>query len=791
MDQPEESSRFTTENYIDLMTSHGISFEGRIRPDKWGDYAAVFDEIRRIGQLRPEEFADKFLLEDEYAVDKAYNAARMSEEAWGCLENGDSDRICRKRPWKPMFEAKPANPVEAERLQRRRRKRLLCTCTRLELAQTRVRSSDQYSRLFSRQFDKSVDHEDMTSEAKKRLKRRPDRVIGLRPTGTLRQHLPSLQTRYSPFKRRNVVYPFIVIEAKPAENHGASFASMLRQTAFVTRTCLRLQQNLRQETGMPHQCLVWSFLSLGEEWRLYAAVPDGLGVQIFDLWHGTVLFPEGGLQLLLIIEHLCDWACEVYRPSVLTCLSGGRDNLLRSRLSPTGTDISSQLGDADLTLSRAASRAISLPSRSSVMRELAGGTTTGRLPKDTSAEPPEIELLLQVDSAGSLRGQDSHRWRRWATKAQDSSLPWTGKATIRHANQVELSFVQVTVPAKAGLLERCLAYCFPELTPKGAARKLLISLQDDDLAVTAPAPHPVKAAFQQRTPQSRRSTLEVRALVYFRSAISPEDWQVTRHVLAVLCDQQALRLLAETAEEVDPKIDRDMGMGMGMGMDRRDAITTSADWERFKQAINWPKYIGGTTSAGLALGRRQLCLRSLRDDDGSVRFEWTKFCPQQDGGVAGEDMLRMISWSHASSQKPPQVGFANAIPHQQLAPYLQTARCTLTVTVQANTDAQRSATPAALAVPNLRTSGVLIKKPTTGWPETVQEFCYLVTDEKVGFDDVALLGQLLEETRRRKELYSMVRKHTTYHQRDLAFIDRWIRVLKNELPHDTPFSQLT
>lgn len=136
---------------------------------------------------------------------------------------------------------------------------------------------DQDSRLFTRELDKHVEHEDLPEPLRKRLKRRrPDRVIGLGVTRTLRQYLPSLRTRYCPFRKVNVVYPFIVIEAKTAESGGASFGSILRQTAFVVRTCLRLQQNLQDDTGIPHQCIVWSFAIMGEEWRLYAAVPNGL-----------------------------------------------------------------------------------------------------------------------------------------------------------------------------------------------------------------------------------------------------------------------------------------------------------------------------------------------------------------------------------------------------------------------------------------------------------------------------------------------------------------------------------
>src|SRR5258706_6402627 len=105
-------------------------------------------------------------------------------------------------------------------------------------------------------------------------------------------------------------------------------------------------------------CLMAQRWSVYEHWPLFSHPVLTTKQQIFDLWHGTVLFPEGALQLLLIIDYLCDWACEVYRMSVIRCLTGGGPNFLNSRLSPSGTETSSLAGDAELI----ALRAMSLPS---------------------------------------------------------------------------------------------------------------------------------------------------------------------------------------------------------------------------------------------------------------------------------------------------------------------------------------------------------------------------------------------------------------------------------------------
>lgn len=156
--------------------------------------------------------------------------------------------------------------------------------------------SNEYPRIFTREIDRPIFHEDMSSQMRRRLRtQRPDRVIGLARTRTFKHLLPSLRKRCSAFNKRHVLYPFIVIEAKAAENtSNASFGSMLRQTAFAVRTCMRLQQNLKDETGLDHQCLVWNFVILGEDWRLYAAVPDGDGVVslLLKTNHGPYEFTE-------------------------------------------------------------------------------------------------------------------------------------------------------------------------------------------------------------------------------------------------------------------------------------------------------------------------------------------------------------------------------------------------------------------------------------------------------------------------------------------------------------------
>ena len=471
--------------------------------------------------------------------------------------------------------------------------------------------------------------------------------------------------------------------------------------------------------------------------------------KIFDLWHGTVLFPEGALQLLLIIDYLCDWACEVYRESVMRCLTGGASNLLKNRLSPIGTDTSSLAGDPELT----ALRVMSLPSRSFLAPDLSIDQMIG-LAGTSSPKFLKIEPLVKISTAALPEREDAHNWGRWATTEQDS-LPWAQRATIRHSNRVELSYLQVSMPEENRLLQTCLDSCFPSLSIMDAAKKLLISLEDDNLAVTTS----VKATSWQGN-QQEELILPVRALVYFRSALRPEDWQITRQVLCILCSEKAIQGLAEIAH-YRPYIPRS------------PKNNDDAQCERFLLAINSLNLIGGTRSAGLALLRRQLSLRAVGDNPRSSDFEWSKFSPQRNDGFKGAEFHGIMS--HALQHQ--EVSIQN-----HLKPYVEKNSCLCVV--PAGSD-QNGPPATALEIPNFRTQGVLIKKPKGGWGETAQNLCFLVMNENVWFDNESMLGQLMDESNKAREVFAMANTNAAYEHGDRAIIDKWILILKGELSHYT------
>ena len=362
-------------------------------------------------------------------------------------------------------------------------------------------------------------------------------------------------------------------------------------------------------------------------------------------------------------------------------------------------------------------------------------------------EFPAIEHLVQIAPI-ALSGGHIYSWQRWATSQQDVR-PWARRATIRHSNLVELRSLQVTMPETIHLIETCLTLCFPGLSIKDAARKLLISLQDDNIAVTA--------AVKATSVRPNDSILDIRALVHFRSRLGPDDWQITRQLLCILCTKKAIEGVAQIAE---------LNPSTHWSANRSD----SAQCKRFRQGINSLNAVGGSRSAGLALVRRQLCLRALADSTGSSTFGWTRFSPQRDDGLMGEELCGIMSGTLQRQEA--------SIP-DLLTPYIRKTTCLNIIPV---VKYQQGPLATGLGIPNFQARGILIKKPK-GWDETTQDFCFLIISEDVRFDDDMELGGLLEEANRAKELFQA---DATYNQGDRALIDRWVQILKCHLPQDTP-----
>lgn len=86
------------------MRDHKISFEGRVAPEQWGDYGSLFQEIRRIGDIKPDDFYAQYDQDDPVILDLQEQASKLTRGAWYCLNDHDTELGWRKEVEFPAFE---------------------------------------------------------------------------------------------------------------------------------------------------------------------------------------------------------------------------------------------------------------------------------------------------------------------------------------------------------------------------------------------------------------------------------------------------------------------------------------------------------------------------------------------------------------------------------------------------------------------------------------------------------------------------------------------------------------
>ncbi|KAJ5884496.1 hypothetical protein N7504_012068 [Penicillium tannophilum] len=309
-----------------MLSDNQINFEGPVNPTKWPQcHSTMFTAIRKIEDVRYNNYVEQFQSNNPRSLQKArtivkadclVSAAKQcrveetNEETWrdkterhllSTFSNAVECQKCKllRWPFEPRLGVQETQPNFA-----------LCNCIEDNLHGDRQPFADKRNAAYT---DRSVPGMGV---------RRPDRVIGFRKSPSLEIALkrhPDLNS--SPGKdARNILFPFLVLEAK-AENNSC-FSSVESQTALPIKILVDGQKSLRQ-TGKeaPDTALVWFMSFIGEEWRVYACVPDGSETQIIDLWHGCILRDDCALQLCLIVDLICDWAWNTLHKDIIRLLS--------------------------------------------------------------------------------------------------------------------------------------------------------------------------------------------------------------------------------------------------------------------------------------------------------------------------------------------------------------------------------------------------------------------------------------------------------------------------------------
>ncbi|KAJ5655918.1 hypothetical protein N7507_007868 [Penicillium longicatenatum] len=308
-----------------------LSFEGPINSTKWPQcHSALFSAIRKIEDVKYNQYVQHFqstrplssqksetIDKAEYLVSaaKQCRAEETNEDTWrdktenhllSTFSNTMECQKCKLLRWRWLSERRVEEETQSTLA--------LCKCIGNSLHGDRAASHHLFAEKRGPGF---VDR----SAAGIRVQY-PDRVIGFNNSPSLAaalQRHPDLSP--SPVKdARNILFPFLVLEAK-AENNSC-FSSVERQTALPIKRLVDVQKSLRETCkGLPDTALVWFLAFRGEEWIVYACVPDGNETRIIDLWHGCILRDDCALQLCLIVDLICDWAWHTLHRDILRLLS--------------------------------------------------------------------------------------------------------------------------------------------------------------------------------------------------------------------------------------------------------------------------------------------------------------------------------------------------------------------------------------------------------------------------------------------------------------------------------------
>jgi hypothetical protein len=340
---------------------------------------------------------------------------------------------------------------------------------------------------------------------------------------------------------------------------------------------------------------------------------------------------DGALQLLLIIDLICEWARDVFRFEISCCLAGGIQNLRENNLrsaSPTPT-YGSRFSSHEPQLERTTNSSVHGGVRSSPIPEtnmdtvdFAETASVASLTLQNSMmeldRPTEdyYPTVAQDESTETYSDTVSHPHLTWAKLSADA--PWAARAAIRHSNTCLFVFSHLSLPEDLDSLSSCLqqASSVGIGSTRAIAKSLVVSLTDHALVKNTTIDWILQLKnywLWETVYASIGSKNLLRALFAFRSYIRTSDWQVVRELWCISCTAQTLHNLATIA---------------GLNM---DGVLRSRIWQREKESLlpvsdfEALRRLTGSGAASAAISSKVLyhCLPS-RDggEAGSFGFPW-------------------------------------------------------------------------------------------------------------------------------------------------------------------------
>lgn len=540
--------------------------------------------------------------------------------------------------------------------------------------------------------------------------------------------------------------------------------------------CLKLQQDLKNVSGMNLHPLVWFMAFQGDDWHVYASICDDSSVvsdccptlqaigkltnrsqQVIELWRGTILNQDHALQLFQIVDYICDWARDIYRVNIIRCLAG--EEMFLRDITPAFTNISLQEGDPDVepTSSASSTPRLLIPDPSPLIdltldEEMAENEGIAAGVEDEVMEDVHPSMAANPGISDHCRIGDRHPLLKFSQLCYGPGH-WTNKATIRHANLVLFTFRHIVVPEERGALETFLVASGEAGGSLTNAQVLYRDLREPAAAVhiTSYGLSQLEMAWtQSETPTIADTDQTLRAWVFFQTFFRREDWQIVRQLSCITFSPRAVETLATIALD---------GCNTNPGP---VCEPTAHRCPCLVKAVEALRLLHGKDSAAGAMLGLTLNLELGLHGSADIHFQWAR---AQDAVPPSHPMIALMQTSNAS-------------PHLRLSSLLTeilVKKPTPRLLIAFLKPAKRTGARGAL----------LLKKPHL-WHSACPTYCLLVLKES-DLSDEAELGDTILRVVEAREIFG-VRGHgqgvTAIGVTDHACFKLWADILRRKVPFD-------
>ncbi|KAL4964975.1 uncharacterized protein BDV14DRAFT_174059 [Aspergillus stella-maris] len=576
------SGKLTPQAQHALIRKYHISIQGPIRRQDWPQkYASIFSLVRDMERVSYDQYKEIDFADDSarrVAMFNLYNRVERlvaqaqklrealdNEETWRLktenliLERFETEvdcHVCGDRRWISDFQATCNCPTSMAQLEDRRRSRKLCQCSEYQRAKLLAEHMSHIS-FVTKGSCTFVDNSMPEIQNNILSRHRPDRVVGLGQTPEL-AHLLAANPRVLATVNGDdgdMFFPFLVLEAK-SEKNSVGFESIERQTVFPIRAMLGLQRALQEASGVQTDPLVWFLANRGDEWRIYGCVPSSHRIQIIDLWHGSILRHDSALQLLLVVDLLCDWARDIYMDRVVAALqhlAGPEIPAIVSQdsfevVAPSATaprDPPTTQHQLDSETSRTPPAAPHVGSAEPQVKSEATDTVIEPVPvRDTEDEDAFEDIIPESSQVqpGPQKGEsggpyvfDSEHWQQYIA--------------LRAGSSIQLLFRCLSLPESVYGLSAILKHIDNDADVSQTAHKLLVLFQPmDPLIVDTYFLNRIRRSWGAvERPNTAGNSRRIYACLHWRASFNYADWMLTKELAVITASEAAMSFLISLA----------------------------------------------------------------------------------------------------------------------------------------------------------------------------------------------------------------------------------------------------